>query len=249
MKRKAEREKKIAESKAALSKMNEEELVAWRQARAIKVAERQKEREERRNRLQTAMERGQRIVVDLEFENLMTENELKSIAQQLAYCYGANTRASVPAHLILTGVKGKMLDCLHRQTTGLDNWMVTLTEKSYMEHFDTNQAKDHLVYLTADSSHELEELEADKVYIVGGLVDRNRHKGVCFEKAQSQGIATARLPIGEYMKLASSQVMCTNHVVEILVRWLELRDWEAAFKAVIPTRKRKVDGDNEDAVA
>ena len=142
-----------------------------------------------------------------------------------------------------------MLDCLHRQTTGLDNWMVTLTEKSYMEHFDTNQAKDHLVYLTADSSHELEELEADKVYIVGGLVDRNRHKGVCFEKAQSQGIATARLPIGEYMKLASSQVMCTNHVVEILVRWLELRDWEAAFKAVIPTRKRKVDGDNEDAVA
>ena len=244
MKRKAVREKKIAESQAALSKMSEEELVAWREARAMKVAERQNEREERRNRLQAAIKSGQRIVIDLEFENLMTDNELKSISQQLAYCYGANTRAPVPAHLILSGVKGKMLERLNCQMTGIGNWLVTLTQESYIDYF-AKLAKGQLVYLTADSPYEIEELETDKIYIVGGLVDRNRHKGVCFDKAQSQGIATARLPIGEYMKLASSQVMCTNHVVEILIRWLELRDWEGAFKAVIPTRKRKVDGEQD----
>lgn len=53
-----------------------------------------------------------------------------------------------------------------------------------------------------------------------------------------QGIKTARLPIGAYMKLASSQVLTVNHVVDILLSWLELRDWQQAFYKVIPTRKR-----------
>lgn len=62
-----------------------------------------------------------------------------------------------------------------------------------------------------------------------------------------QGIATAKLPIGDYVALSSSSVMCTNHVVEIMIRQQELGDWRAAFEAVIPTRKRKA-GDTSDAV-
>lgn len=60
-------------------------------------------------------------------------------------------------------------------------------------------------------------------------------------KPPTQGIATARLPIGEYVALSSSSVMCTNHVVEIMIRQQELHDWQAAFEAVIPTRKRKAE--------
>ena len=36
--------------------------------------------------------------------------------------------------------------------------------------------RESLVYLTADSPNELTELRAEDVYIVGGIVDRNRHK-------------------------------------------------------------------------
>lgn len=39
------------------------------------------------------------------------------------------------------------------------------------------------MYLTADSPDTITQLEKGKVYILGGLVDRNAHKGLCFKKA------------------------------------------------------------------
>ena len=49
-----------------------------------------------------------------------------------------------------------------------------------MELFPTES----LVYLTADSPNVLESVDPKKVYIMGGIVDRNRLKGITFEKAQ-----------------------------------------------------------------
>ena len=217
--------------------MSEEELAAWRAQRAERVDARRTARTARDAKLAEALVSGQRIVLDCDFASLMTEQEIRSLMQQLSYCYSANSRAEVPAHLIFSGIAGGMDATLHKQMPGVNKWKVTLTDKPYIEHFAG--AEGDLVYLTADSPNELQELDPSKAYIVGGLVDRNRHKGVCYEKAVAQGVATARLPIGEYLQLRASAVMCTNHVVEMLVKWLEVRDWEAAFKEVVPNRKRK----------
>jgi len=97
-----------------------------------------------------------------------------------------------------------------------------------------------LVYLTADSPNAITELENGKKYIVGAIVDKNRYKGLCHKKAVAQGVATAKLPIGEYVSMASRFVLTTNQVVEIMIRWLECRDWEKAFLEVIPRRKMPV---------
>ena len=94
-----------------------------------------------------------------------------------------------------------------------------------------------IVYLSSESDETLEELKPFSTYIVGGLVDKNREKGVCHKRATSRGVRTAKLPIGKYLNMASRKVLATNHVNEIMVHWLECGDWGEAFMKVMPKRK------------
>ncbi|KAK7428732.1 tRNA (guanine(9)-N(1))-methyltransferase [Neonectria magnoliae] len=103
-----------------------------------------------------------------------------------------------------------------------------------------------VVYLSSDSPYTLERLEPNTSYVIGGLVDKNREKGLCYKRARAMGIRTARLPIGEYMEMQSRSVLATNHVVEIMLKWLQYENWGDAFLSVIPKRKggqlRRQDG-------
>ena len=94
-----------------------------------------------------------------------------------------------------------------------------------------------IVYLTSDSPHTLDRLRPYSTYVVGGLVDKNRHKGICYKTACNRGIKTAKLPIGEFMEMQSRFVLATNHVVEIIIHWLECGDWGQSFVRVMPKRK------------
>lgn len=105
---------------------------------------------------------------------------------------------------------------------------------------DTSSAENsapNIVYLSSDSPHTLERLSPNTSYIIGGIVDKNRYKGLCYKRACERGIATAKLPIGEYMTMQSRTVLTVNHVVEIMLKWLETGDWAEAFLSVIPKRK------------
>lgn len=44
------------------------------------------------------------------------------------------------------------------------------------EHYSEFVAQEELVYLTSDSPNVLHELDLEKVYVIGGLVDHNHHK-------------------------------------------------------------------------
>lgn len=110
----------------------------------------------------------------------------------------------MPAHIWLTGCNGEMQDQLTR-IPGYDRWLIEKEDKSYIESF--KDQKENLVYLTADSENVLDVLDPKAIYIIGGLVDRNRWKGLTMNKANEQGIKTAKLPIGSYLKMSSSQVV------------------------------------------
>ncbi|KAK3385064.1 guanine-1-methyltransferase-domain-containing protein [Podospora didyma] len=94
-----------------------------------------------------------------------------------------------------------------------------------------------VVYLSSESPYTLERLEANTTYVIGGLVDRNREKGLCYNQAKQRNVRTAKLPIGHFMAMQSRYVLTTNQVVEIMVKWLECGDWGEAFVSIIPKRK------------
>ena len=63
-------------------------------------------------------------------------------------------------------------------------------------------------------------------------------QNLCLDKARESGIRAAQLPIGRYLShLSTRKVLTVNQVFEILVKWVETRDWELSLYAVIPKRK------------
>ena len=66
-----------------------------------------------------------RIVIDLDFQELMRPNELSSLVQQVMYSYGCIRRAEKPLRLVLTSVKDEVKTKLEK-IKGFDSWLVGL---------------------------------------------------------------------------------------------------------------------------
>lgn len=214
----------------------EERDAAW--ARKMEGRkERRVEGETRKARMAEAMVEGggQDVVIDLEWGDFMSPKELKSLMKQIQFCYAANSRAEKPVRLHLSGCDGPVLEQL-QHISGYHKWLLHKHAGSYMDAFAAR--RQDLVYLTADAAEVVESFGAGKVYIIGGLVDRNRHKNCTLAKAREQGIATARLPIGEHMKLSTSMVLTVNQVLDIMLRYAATGDWRQALDEAVPLRKR-----------
>jgi len=82
----------------------------------------------------------------------------------------------------------------------------------YNAEGETKIDKTKLVYLTADSPNTISELDPSDVYIIGGIVDRNRYLRLTLDRANEQGIRHGKLPIGSFVSLATSAVLAVNHV-------------------------------------
>lgn len=182
-----------------------------------------------------------RVAVDCSFDDLMVDKDINKLGQQLQYCYSSNRRAKEPLQLYLTSINGKTKDRLDR-VGDYRGWDIQTDSKSYREIFIKNE----IVYLTSDSPNVLQSLTPDKVYVIGGLVDHNHHKSLCYNLAIENEVSHAQLPIGDYIQLSSRKVLTVNHVFEILLRYTETESWKEAFFQVIPKRKQITDGCDAD---
>lgn len=201
------------------------------------------------------------FILDCSFDDLMLEKERISLGSQLTRSYSDNSRAPYRAHMVISsfdkllkhrfdtvlakthehwkGIRFMQEDFVHAADMAKE-WMKEPGHKMVGVFTDKSDAKPEdgeVIYLSSDSPYTLTELKPYSTYIIGGLVDKNRYKGICYKRATEKGIKTAKLPIGDYIQMSARSVLATNHVVEIMLRWLELGDWGQAFMQVIPSRK------------
>ncbi|NP_001187591.1 tRNA methyltransferase 10 homolog B [Ictalurus punctatus] len=194
-----------------------------------------------RERLEEARAAGPRLCVDLSMTDCMSHKEISRLASQIRRLYGSNRKAMQPFHLFLTDMKEDSLlykECI-RMNEGFLNYLIDVTEESWIELFPCED----IIYLTPDASEALEEVNGDKVYILGGLVDESIQKKRTYTRAKELGVQMMRLPIDEYMmkrpnpKNFHSKILAINQVFEILLTYRDTGSWSKALSAGVPTGK------------
>jgi len=177
------------------------------------------------------------VCLDCAFEDQMTFKEVNSLASQIRYCYAGNKRSPNPVYLSVTSLSGTTKAILEKVDGFPDNW-VSRGFSCHDSPMEEVLDKSKLVYLSSDSPNVLHEPENDKIYVIGGIVDRNRLKRATIDRADSLGIAHAKLPIEEHLQLFSTKVLTCNHVFEILLKYRDCgKDWKKAMLEVLPGRK------------
>lgn len=205
-----------------------------------------------------------KVVIDMDFEDCMTESELKKSVLQVGRIYAANRHSKNPCQLYICSVKGKVQEAFNALNTGYKNWDVHCSELDYVTLFKSDnsssvqssndQAGDHaalnstkvvkdFIYLSGDSDTVLSDVDTilkddSKIFVIGGLVDHNRHKNLCYNRALERGIPTARLPIKEHVTLSQRHILATLTVFEIMLQVLgSHKSWQEALVSAIPKRK------------
>ena len=161
------------------------------------------------------------IIIDCNWESSHSESDLRSLSQQIMFCYSCNKNSSNPSNIILSGVGPLLKAKLEKMHS--NNWIgVTIYSKDVLNSADNQQIstdseplislpeKDSIIYLTSDAEETIQSLDPKLSYVIGGIVDRNRLKGATYKKAKELGIRTAKLPIKEYFALSATHVLTAS---------------------------------------
>lgn len=251
-----------SESESIINKTSEKEVLSKRQQKLLEKRKRwleqkplrkAKEKEKRKLKIQRAREAGLslgpsrkmlksskmadspcklKICFDMSLTELMTPSEFSKTFKQLHRCYSINRRASAPLQLYIAGYNDEAKNVMSKMS-GCFNWDVNFNQQVYNDLFD----KSNIIYLTSDSPNVLENLDYDKVYVIGALVDHNRLKNICYERAVKADVGHARLPLDSYFKFKTRKVLTIDQVYSIFLRVTEGRTWIEAVMDIVPKRK------------
>lgn len=187
-----------------------------------------------------------RVVTDMDFEDYMTEIEISKAVLQVGRIYAINRHSENPCQLYISSLKGKIRDRFATTNAGYLNWDINHSEQDYISLFskeeDSNN-KNKFVYLSGDAEENLPDVDdilkdESRIFVIGGLVDHNRHKNLCHNMARERKITTAKLPIKDHLTLNQRDILSTVTVFEIMLQVLGFhKSWPEALVNSIPKRK------------
>lgn len=196
-----------------------------------------------------------KIVIDCQYDQQMSLKEQKGLAQQLRRIYSSNRKSINPLQLYFTNISpnSSFFNICCQQNDGFakysSTFYVNIVPESITELFPNIE---QLVYLSPDSTNELETIDENKVYVIGGLVDETVTKNISYSFCQVKNIQSAKLPIGKYFCKGGTggslkQILTVNQVFDIILKYQETNNWIEAILAGLPPRTGLVPKDQGQA--
>eukprot|EP00928_Gymnodinium_smaydae_P083543 TRINITY_DN6678_c0_g1_i2.p1 TRINITY_DN6678_c0_g1~~TRINITY_DN6678_c0_g1_i2.p1 ORF type:complete len:423 (+),score=125.73 TRINITY_DN6678_c0_g1_i2:90-1358(+) len=217
--------------KELLNSLPEEERAGFL---AREKAEAQARLDEERAALQRAYDSGRpRVVINCSFGDQMFPKELMSLAKQVRLSYNVlrELRAPLQLHVTSLGAENPVLPCLSLMHHA--KWKVHFHEESIYDLFKL----DELVVLSPDADEDLDMVYEDRVYVLGGLVDRSVQKMQTRGQAEDRDVGCVRrLPVKRFGPAGMHSVFNIDVVVRMLAERLRGRAWPDILRDCLPQR-------------
>ena len=167
------------------------------------------------------------VILDLGFSDVMNQREWKSLAFQMLFTYNLIRKAKGLINLTVTEATEEFMTFM--SSYNVESWTVNFTSKNLDEILSnkTENSKEY-IYLSPDAHETLESFSNDKIYIVGGIVDKTVRSNLSYHKSLQVGIKSAKLPMDKIEGLNSNRrSLNVNKIFEIIdknLKGLELKE-------------------------
>lgn len=152
-----------------------------------------------------------------------------------------NYRSSQPVALTVTSFTGDLRTFATHM--GASSWPIN----KHAEHVLHILPAEQLVLLSPDAEKPLMQLDPDKAYVIGGIVDRSVCKGLTARFGAQHGLETVRLPVLEYADelglnyagASKRPLLNVSDVVVALIEYHRTGSWTHALREALPKRKMR----------
>ncbi|KAK4526642.1 hypothetical protein GAYE_SCF26G4558 [Galdieria yellowstonensis] len=194
-----------------------------------------------------------KICVDLgggevSWDKVQTDREIVSLVKQLEHCCSLNKKAVInnqkPVSMYIVGAEERIKRQLDISCPMWAKWPVVWEGEDFLHNcledivYLSYDATELLGMRESDGSYTECDLDSNKLYVIGGLVDRNRLKGAAQQRATSLGVRCAKLPLENFFKLQhGTSILSVLSVFQILLLKCNNYTWKEAFMKAVPERK------------